>query len=87
MRHNPYYPTDNKDPYVYFELPFTTHVDIQLYNLAGQRVATIANEMMFAGSKKINVKEKINTRLQTGQYIYSIAIQDKKFSKSILIRS
>ncbi|NAS31938.1 DUF1501 domain-containing protein [Flavobacteriaceae bacterium R38] len=87
MKHEPYYPNEDKDPFVYFELPFTAHVDIQLYNLLGQRVATIANEMMFAGSKKINIKEKINTRLQTGQYIYSITIQDRKFSKSIIIRS
>ncbi|NER12944.1 DUF1501 domain-containing protein [Leptobacterium flavescens] len=85
MRHRPYYPAENT-PYIYFELPVTAHVDIQLYNMIGQRVASIANEMMFSGSHKINIKEKINTRLHTGQYIYSISIQDKKFSKSVVIR-
>ena len=86
MRHQPYYPSPD-DPHIYFELPVTSHVDIVLYNLIGQRVATVANEIMFSGSKKISVKNSINTRLQTGQYIYSITIQDRKFSKSILIRS
>lgn len=86
MKHEPYYPTSD-DPHIHFELPVTAHVDISMYNLLGQRVATIANEIMFTGCHKINVKEKINTRLQTGQYIYSINIQDRKFSKAIIMRS
>ena len=86
MKHQPYYPSSD-DPHIYFELPITAHVDIALYNLIGQRVATVANEMMFSGSHKISIKNTINTRLQTGQYIYSITIQDRKFSKSILMRS
>ncbi len=86
MLHQPYYPED-KQPHIYFELPSTAHVNIGLYNLIGQNVATVANELMFSGSHKINVKESIQTYLQTGQYIYSISIQDRKFSKAIAIRS
>ncbi len=82
--HKPFYPTDSA-PHIYLEMPFTAHVDIQLYNILGQNVGTIYNEMMTEGSVEINIRERMPEHLSTGKYIYRIQIQDKKMSKSVMV--
>lgn len=82
--HKPFYPTDNA-PHIYLEMPFTAHVDIQLYNILGQNVGTIYNEMMTEGPVEINIRERMPEHLSTGKYIYRIQIQDKKMSKSVMV--
>ncbi|WP_299529908.1 DUF1501 domain-containing protein [Ulvibacterium sp.] len=82
--HKPFYPTDNA-PHIYLEMPFTAHVDIQLYNILGQNVGTVYNEMMTEGSMEINIRERMPEHLSTGKYIYRIQIQDKKMSKSVMV--
>jgi len=58
---------------------------VSLYNLLGQEVGILANDFMFEGPQKINVKQAINKRLFTGQYFYNIRFEGKTYSKSILI--
>jgi len=82
--HKPFYPTDNA-PHIYLEMPFTAHVDIQLYNILGQNVGTVYNEMMTEGTMEINIRERMPEHLSTGKYIYRIQIQDKKMSKSVMV--
>jgi len=82
--HKPFYPTQ-QTPYIYLEMPFSAHVDIQLYNILGQNVGTIYNEMMFEGSVEINIRERMPNHLSTGKYIYRIQVQDKKMSKSVMV--
>jgi hypothetical protein len=59
---------------------------VTLYNLLGQEVGTVVNDFMYEGPLKFNVKERINKRLFTGQYIYQIQFSGKKYSKSILVK-
>ncbi len=82
--HKPFYPTEQA-PHIYLEMPFTAHVDIQLYNIMGQNVGTIFNEMMLEGSTEINIRDRMPTHLATGKYIYRIQVQDQKMSKSIMV--
>jgi uncharacterized protein (DUF1501 family) len=82
--HKPFYPTD-KTPHIYLEMPFTAHVDIQLYNIMGQNLGTVYNEMMTQGSIEINIRERMSSYLATGKYIYRIRVQDKKLSKSVMV--
>ncbi|MDP5231231.1 MAG: DUF1501 domain-containing protein [Cellulophaga sp.] len=82
--HKPFYPTD-KTPHIYLEMPFTAHVDIQLFNILGQNLGTVYNEMMMQGSIEINIRERMPKYLATGKYIYRIRVQDKKLSKSIMV--
>ncbi len=82
--HKPFYPTQ-QTPHIYLEMPFSAHVDIQLYNILGQNVGTIYNEMMFEGSVEINIRERMPSHLSTGKYIYRIQVQDKKMSKSVMV--
>jgi uncharacterized protein (DUF1501 family) len=82
--HKPYYPTDST-PHIYLEMPFTAHVDIQLYNILGQNVGTVYNEMMMEGSTEINIRERLPRHLSTGKYIYRISVQNQKMSKSVMV--
>jgi uncharacterized protein (DUF1501 family) len=82
--HNPFYPT-RENPHIYLEMPFSAHVDIQLYNILGQNLGTVFNEMMLEGSTEINVRDRIPGNLATGKYIYRIQVQNQKMSKSILV--
>jgi len=82
--HKPYYPTDST-PHIYLEMPFSAHVDIQLFNILGQRVGTVFNEMMLEGSTEINIRERIPEHLSSGKYIYRINVQNQKMSKSVMV--
>lgn len=82
--HKPFYPTDSA-PSIYLEMPFSAHVDIQLYNILGQKVGTIYNEMMMEGSIEINIRERMPQHLASGKYIYRIQVQDQKMSKSVMV--
>jgi uncharacterized protein (DUF1501 family) len=82
--HKPFYPTDST-PHIYLEMPFSGHVDIQLFNIMGQHLGTVFNEIMLEGSIEINVRERLSTYLASGKYIYRIQVQDKKLSKSIMV--
>ncbi|MDC6387611.1 DUF1501 domain-containing protein [Maribacter sp. PR1] len=82
--HKPFYPTDST-PHIYLEMPFTAQVDIQLYNILGQHVGTVFNEMMLEGSTEINIRERVPKQLSTGKYIYRISVQNQKMSKSVMV--
>ncbi|WP_431129014.1 DUF1501 domain-containing protein [Flagellimonas flava] len=82
--HKPYYPTD-RTPHIHLEMPVAAHVDIQLYNILGQNVGTVFNEMMLEGSAEINIRERMRDSLATGKYIYQIRVGEEKLSKSVMI--
>lgn len=82
--HKPFYPSKSA-PHIYLEMPFSAHVDIQLYNILGQNVGTVYNEMVLEGSMEINVRDRMPMSLSTGKYIYRIQVQNQKMSKSILV--
>ncbi len=82
--HKPFYPTDSM-PHIYLEMAFTAHVDIKLFNILGQQVGTIYNEMMTEGSTEINIRERMPQHLAAGKYIYRIQVQDQKMSKSVMV--
>jgi len=82
--HKPYYPTDS-NPHIYLEMPFSAHVDIKLFNIIGQQVGTVYNEMMMEGSIEINIRERMPDHISAGKYIYRIDVQGKKMAKSVMV--
>ena len=82
--HKPFYPID-ANPHIYLEMPFSAHVDIKLFNILGQQVGTVYNEMMFEGSVEINIRERMPQHLSAGKYIYRINVQNKKMAKSVMV--
>lgn len=82
--HKPFYPTDST-PHIYLEMPFSAHVNIQLFNIMGQYLGSVFNEMMLEGSTEINIREGLPTYLASGKYIYRIQVQNQNLSKSIMV--
>ena len=82
--HKPFYPTKST-PHIYLEMPFSAHVDIQLFNILGQNLGSVFNEIMFEGSTEINIRERLPMNLATGKYIYRIQVQNQKMSKSVMV--
>ena len=72
--------------YINIVSPSTTHVDVALYDIVGQKVATLSNEILMENNDLvINVKEAANTRLSTGPYVYQIQTNSGNYSRSIII--
>ena len=65
--------------------PETTHADISLFNIIGQKVGTLRNEIILEGQTVIDVKQEIGMRLSTGQYLYRIETNQGEFSNILRI--
>jgi len=68
-----------------FKNPETQHTVVKLYNLIGQEVTTLMNELLMSGEYSLDIKDKAKTRLSTGQYIYRISVGNDNYSKSVLV--
>ena len=66
--------------------PYTQHTVIKLYDIMGREIATLKNEMLFAGEHSISLKKSLSTKLNLGQYIYKISLGNQSYSKSLIIR-
>lgn len=66
--------------------PYTQHTVIKLYDIMGRDIATLKNEMLFAGEHSVSIKNTVATKLHVGQYIYKISVGNQNFSKSLIIR-
>ena len=64
----------------------TQHTVVKLFNILGQEVANLKNEILFAGTHTINVKQAANRRLYPGQYIYRISVGSSHYSRSIIVK-
>ena len=76
---------DNRT-FIEINMQNTGHVELKLFNILGQEVATLGNEILHPGKHRIDVKARANTRLGYGQYIYRINTQGQFYSRSILIK-
>jgi hypothetical protein len=84
FKHFVIYP--NNDTILKFINPFTQHTVVKLYDIMGREIATLKNEILFAGEHSIDIKKTVKSRLSIGQYIYKISVGSQDFSKSLLIR-
>lgn len=62
---NPFNPTTT----INFETPKTGYVSLNVYNLLGQKVATLVNEVVQAGSHSVNFNA---ANLSSGVYLYQL---------------
>lgn len=75
---NPFNPTTN----IRFTLPISENVQVSVYNVLGQRVATLVNGVMPAGSHSINFNA---ATLASGVYIYRIQAGGFTQTKSMML--
>lgn len=59
----------NNQTYIEINMPNTAHVDIKLYDMLGREIGTLANEILSAGHHTINIKARINGRLNYGYIV------------------
>jgi len=62
----------------------TTHVNVTIYSITGQKVAEVKNAIMPPGIHKINLSEEIN--VNQGIYIYRVLSGDRAFSKKFFCK-
>jgi hypothetical protein len=75
---NPFNPTTT----IEFALPLTSRVTIKLYNVLGQQMATIVDEVLPAGFHQIPFNA---SSLASGMYLYRMTAADKTFLRKMTL--
>jgi photosystem II stability/assembly factor-like uncharacterized protein len=75
---NPFNPTTK----IQFTLPHESHVTLKVYNLLGQEVQTLVNDMRTAGSYNVEVDA---SNLSSGLYFYRLSAGDFIQTKKMLL--
>jgi hypothetical protein len=79
---NPFNPETN----IRFEIPKTSNVNISIYNIVGQKVATLLNEYMEAGYYQKSFSSNNNgINLSSGTYFYVLKAGDVEISKKMIL--
>jgi hypothetical protein len=80
---NPFNPTTE----ISFDLPQTAQVKLEVYNLKGQKVKTLANSKMDKGTHSViwQGKDNHNKPVASGIYLYKITAGEEKISKRMLL--
>jgi len=80
---NPFNPTTE----ISYDLPKTTHVRLTVYNMLGQKVATLIDAKMPAGSYQAtwNGKDEFGRHVGSGLYIYQLEAGSFKATKKMLL--
>lgn len=75
---NPFNPTTTFS----YQIPETGHVKLNIYNVLGQEVATLVNEIKSAGSYEINFDA---SSLSSGAYLYRLKSGDKVMTQRMML--
>ncbi len=75
---NPFNPSTN----IGYTLAEKVDVELSIYNMLGQKVATVVNQTQEAGSYSINWQAG---NLSSGVYIYRLTTGDKSFTKRMML--
>ncbi|WP_224485111.1 DUF1501 domain-containing protein [Robertkochia aurantiaca] len=84
FEHFPSYGPD-KAVYINYTVPQAAHLVVRLFNILGQNIGTLRNEMVTEGRHKLDLQQATGAQLSRGQYIYSISMGGKIYSKSVVI--
>ena len=76
---------ENGETIISIAKPDTTHVNVTLFSLTGQKVAEVKNEILPPGTHPINLSKEIDSSLNQGIYIYRVLSGDRAFSKKIFL--
>lgn len=80
---NPFNPSTT----ISFSLPYRTEVKIEIYNLIGQKIATVADQYYEAGSYNItwNGRNRMGEQLPSGIYLYRLSTPDFSDCKKMVL--
>ncbi len=75
---NPFNPTS----VIEYSLPSSSHVLLELYNLLGQKIATLVNDVKAPGFYQVQVD---GANLASGVYIYRLTAGQKTFVRKMAL--
>lgn len=75
---NPFNPTTT----IRYVVPAFEHVDLSVYNLAGQKIATLVHEPQVAGTYSVQFDA---STLSSGVYLYRLQTESESFYKKMLL--
>jgi flagellar hook assembly protein FlgD len=80
---NPFNPSTN----IVFSLPQSSHVRLEVFNVLGQRVVTLADEYMTAGSHTLewNGTDANGQQAASGVYFYRLQTEASTLTKKMLL--
>ncbi len=82
----------NPETVIHYDLPVQSHVELSVYNMIGQKVATLVNEQIDAGSHSVfwDGKDDSGESLASGLYLYRLKMDGSeefvKIRKLVLVR-
>ncbi len=79
------YQQNNGDTILTIDKAETSHVNITLYSLTGQRIGVVTNEMMSKGFYNFNLTEYVGSSLSLGIYIYRVLSGERIFSDKVYL--
>jgi len=65
-----------------YELPLVAHVKLEVYNLLGQKVATLVNEEQEAGQRSVSWEA---SKISSGLYFYKLTVGDFTKTKRMML--
>jgi hypothetical protein len=72
----------NPSTVISFDLPIREDVTLTVYSILGQKVATLVNEALPAGSHEVRFD---GSRLSSGVYFFRLATQHGSFTKAMVL--
>ncbi len=77
----------NPSTAIQFDLPEAVEVELTIYSLSGQRIATLMNENLEAGSYEVkwNGKDTFGNEVSSGIYLYQLKAGEKLFIKKMML--
>ena len=84
----PNYPNPfNSNTTIEYFLPFSTNVEITIYNISGENILILINEEQSKGYKTVswNGKNKNGREVSSGLYVYKLKALDNIYAKKMLL--
>lgn len=80
---NPFNPTTT----IILSLPKASNVQLDIYNIKGQKVKTLLNEVMLPGSHNVtwDGKDNCNKKVASGVYLYKFQTDKKTIINKMLL--
>ncbi|MHB2149616.1 T9SS type A sorting domain-containing protein [Calditrichota bacterium LG25] len=77
----------NPETHIRYSLPAAGHVTLTIYNVLGQKVRTLVNQVQTPGVYKVkwNGMNDSNLKVASGIYFYEIKFKDKKLLKKMIL--
>jgi hypothetical protein len=77
----------NSNTYIDFDLPISGEVKLEVFSILGRKVATLVDEFLKAGHKRVewNGTDRDGNRAASGIYFYRLSVEDFSETRKMLL--